>query len=78
VFVEAIDLAEDWIEGMFQRPVDRIALGRAELVEVPVDSLARVQFGLAMPATQVSRHVFAGEDSLGDVVEHPAGTISFL
>jgi len=39
VFVNALDLAEDRVEGMLERPVNRVALGGPELVEIPVDLL---------------------------------------
>ena len=37
VFVLALDLAEDGVERMLQRAVELVPLGRAQLVEIPVD-----------------------------------------
>ena len=71
VLVDALDLAQDRIERMLERAVDRVALRRAQLVEVGVDPLARLQFALAVPAAQVARDVFPREHRLCDVVgEH--------
>ena len=61
MFVDAIDLAEDRIERVLQRAVDRIALRRSELVEIRVDALSGLQLGLPVSATQVSRHFIARE-----------------
>ena len=68
--VDAFDLAEDRIERVLQRAVDGVALRRPQLVEIRMDPLPRLEFGLPMAATQISRHVLAREDCLGDVVEH--------
>ena len=66
----ALDLAQDRIERMLQRAVDRIALRRPQLVEVAVDALARLQLRSARAPSQIPRDVVAREDRLGDVVEH--------
>ena len=76
VLVDALDLAQDRIERMLQRAIDRIALRRPQLVEVGVDALARLELGLPVTAAQVPRDVLTREDCLGDVVEHQARTIS--
>ena len=55
---------------MLQRPVDRVALRRAQLLEIGLDSLARRAPALAVAALQVPRDLFAGEHGLGDLVEH--------
>src|ERR671912_2109047 len=71
VFLDALDLPENRVKRMLQRAVDRIALGRAELVEVRVDPLARLQLALPVTAAQVTRDVLPGENRLGNVVgEH--------
>ena len=70
VFVDAFDLPEDRVERMLQRPVDRIPLRRPQLIEIRVDALARLEFGLPMAAPQVPRDVIPRQDGLGDVVEH--------
>ena len=46
---------------MLERAVDRIALRRAQFVQVGVNALARLQFGLPVPPTQVTRDLFARE-----------------
>ena len=43
VFVLALDLAEDRIERMLQRAVERVPLRRPQLVEIAVDALARLR-----------------------------------
>ena len=70
MFVDAFDLAKDWIERVLQRTVNRIALRRTQFVEIRVDPFACLEFRLPMAAAQVPRHVIPGEDGLGDVVEH--------
>ena len=40
---DALDLAEDRIERMLQRAVDRIPLRRPQLVEIPMDPFARAR-----------------------------------
>ena len=76
VLVDPLDLAQDRIERMLQRAVDRIPLRRPQLVEVGVDALARLELGLPMAATQVPRDILPREHRLGDVVEHQRRTIS--
>ena len=70
MLVDALDLPQDRVERMFERPVDGIPLRRPQLVEVRVDPLTRLELRLARAATQISRHFLAREDGLGDVVEH--------
>jgi hypothetical protein len=73
VFVDALDLAENRIEGMLQRAINRVALRGAELVKVGVDPLTRLHLALSVPAAQVARDVLPGENRLGNVVgEHRA------
>src|SRR5688500_18593051 len=69
-FGDPLDLAQNRIERMLKRPVDRVPLGGAQFVQVRMDALPRLQLGLTVAATQVSRHFFAREHCLGDVVEH--------
>ena len=59
VLVDALDLAENRVERMLQRAVDRVALRRPQLVEVGVDPLARLHLCLPVPAAQVPRDVLA-------------------
>ena len=68
VLVDPLDLAQDRIERVLQRAVDGVALRGAQLVEVAVDPLARLQLALPVPAAQVARDVLSREDRLGDVV----------
>ena len=68
-----VDLAEDGIEGVFQRPVDRIPLRRPELLEVGADPIAHLGLGPGMAAVQVPDDFLAREHRLGDVVEHLVG-----
>jgi hypothetical protein len=76
VLVDPFDLAQDRIQRMLQRPVDRVALRGAQFVEIGVDALARLEFGLPVAATQVPRDLFARQHRLGDVVEHRADYIT--
>ena len=54
VLAEPFDLAEDWIERMLERAVDRVPLCRPELFEVGVNALAR---GAPAVPIQVARDV---------------------
>ena len=77
VLLDALDLAQDRVERVLQRAVDRVALRRPQLVEVGVDPLARLQLALPVTAAQVARDVLPRENRLGDVVgKHRARTIS--
>ena len=60
----AFDLAEDGKERMLQRAVNRIPLRRAQLVEIPVNSLASLRAALAVPAAQVLQYFRAREHGL--------------
>ena len=66
----ALDLAEDRIERMLQRAVDRVPLRRPQFFEIGVDALARLLAALAVVAAEVLDDLFALEDGLGDVVQH--------
>jgi hypothetical protein len=46
-----VDLPEDRIERVLERAVDRVALPRAQLVEVREDALTRLQLALAVDYT---------------------------
>ena len=61
VLADALDLAQDRIEGMFERAIDGVSLRRLELVEVGFDPLARGSTALAMAALQVPRDLFPRE-----------------
>jgi hypothetical protein len=71
-FVDALDLAENRIERMLERAVDRIPLRGAKLVEIRVDPLACLELGLPVAAAQVSRYILARQHGLRDVIEHCA------
>ncbi len=70
VLVLAFDLAEDRIERMLQRAIETVPLGRAQLVEIAEDPLARLLAALAVAAAEVLDDLLAGEDGLGDVIQH--------
>ena len=72
-FGEPFDLAENRVERVLQRPVDRVALGRPQLLQVPADAIPHLKPGLAMAAVQVADDVVAREHRLGEVVEHLVG-----
>ena len=58
---------------MLERAVDRVALRRAQLLEVRLDPLARRAAALAVAALEVSRDLVAGEHGPRDLVEHRQG-----
>ena len=67
------DLAENRIERVLQRAVNRVPLRRPQLLEVPADAIPHLESGLAMAAVQVPDDVLAREHRLGEVVEHLVG-----
>src|SRR5581483_796803 len=64
------------IKRMLQRAVNLVALTRPQLVEVRVDTLARLHAALAVRAAEIPGHPPARQDGLGDVVEH-GGTADY-
>ena len=76
VLVDPLDLAKNGVERMLQRPVDGVALGGAELVEIPVNALAGVWPGCAMPPAQIPRDVLTRQHCLGNVIEEHGRNIS--
>ena len=70
VLAQALDLPQNRIQRMLQRPVDRIALRGPQLIEVALDALACVRAAFAVAALEVSGHFLPREHSSGDVVEH--------
>ncbi len=70
VLVNPFDLAQDRIERMFERAIDRIPLRRPQLVEVGVNAFAGFELRLAVPAAQVPRYILPRQYGLADVVEH--------
>ena len=68
MFDPAIDLAENRIQRMLQRPVERVPLRRLELFEVCEHPLPAVR--AAVRTLQVPHDVLACEDGLGEVVIH--------
>ena len=73
---DPLDLAQDWVERMLQRPVNRVALGGPQLVEVGVDPFAGLRAGFAGAAAQVAGHLLPRQHGLGDLVLHQRRTIS--
>ncbi len=55
---------------MLQRPVHPVPLRGAKLVEVAVDALARLRLVVAVSAAQILDDFLAGENRLGEFVEH--------
>ena len=53
VLGDALDLAEDRVEGVLQRAVDRVALRGVQLLEVALDPLARGAPALAATALEI-------------------------
>ena len=70
VLVLALDLAEDRVQRMLERPVELVPLRRPELVEVAVDLLAGLRAAFTVVAAQVLENFLAREDSLRNVVQH--------
>ncbi len=76
VFLDPFDLAEYRVERVLERAVNRVTLGRAQLVEIRMNAFAGLEFRLPMAATQVPCDIVARQHGLSDVVEHHARTIS--
>ncbi len=70
VLRDPVDLAQDRVERVFQGAIDRVALRRAQFIQVGMNALARLQFGLPVAPTQITRDLIARRYCLGDVVEH--------
>ena len=70
VLVVALDLAQDRIERMLQRPIELVALRGPQLVEVALDPLPGFVAAQAVTAVEVARDLVAGEDGLRDLVGH--------
>ena len=54
VLAQPFDFAEDWIERMLERAIDRVPLCRPELFEIGVNALAR---GAPAVPVQIARDV---------------------
>ena len=68
VLADAFDLAENRVERMLERLVDRVALRRAQLLQVAFDAGACLcACGLVV---EVAGDLLAREDRLRDVIEH--------
>jgi len=67
MLVLPLDLAEDRIEGVLQRPVDGVALLGLQLVEIPVNAIAGIVAAFA-PVPELLDDLFAGQHSLGDII----------
>jgi hypothetical protein len=66
----AFDLSENGIERMLQRTIDGVALSGSQLLQIGVDALASLITMLAVTASEVSEHLLAFEDGLGDVIQN--------
>jgi hypothetical protein len=69
----AIDLAQDRIERVPERLVDRVALRGTHLVEVGLDALACGRPFRFAAGLQVAGDLLAGEDGFGDFVVNRHG-----
>jgi hypothetical protein len=70
MFGLSLDLAEDGVERVLQRPVKAMTLRRPELVEVRTDPRPHLFTGHAIASPEVPRYFLAGQHGLGDVIEH--------
>ena len=68
VLVLPLDLAQDRVERVLKRPVDRISLLGLQLIEIPVDPIAGVV--AFAPVPEVLDDVFARQHSLSDIIQH--------
>ena len=64
----SIDLAEDRVERVLQRFVDRIPLSCPQLVEVRVNPVERFGSGVTVAALQIPHHFVAREYGARDVI----------
>jgi hypothetical protein len=53
VFVLALDLAENRVEGMLERAVNLVTLFCLQLLEIAVNALARLNAALTKPAAKI-------------------------
>ena len=65
-----LDLPEDRVERMLQRPVDRRPLRRAQFFEVGVYPFSSLVAAFAEPAAEVLDDFLTRQDGLGDVIQH--------
>src|SRR4029434_1544882 len=70
VLADALDLAEDGVERMLERAVDRVPLRGAKLVEIAFDPLTRDAAALTMAAPEIPGNLIPGEHGAGNLVEH--------
>ena len=75
VFVLALDLAENRIERMLERPVELVPLGRAQLVEVSVNPFAGLRTAFTVAAAEVFEDLLVRHDGLGNIVLHSSSRI---
>src|SRR5690606_10776662 len=66
LLADALDLAQDGIERVLERPVQLVALGGPQLLEVLEDAGARLR-GVSV-ARQVTGHLVPAQDRFSDVV----------
>ena len=70
VLRELLDLPQDGVERVLQRPVEFVPLRRPELVEVSLDAFARPLLVFAVSAAQILDDFLTSENRLGEFVEH--------
>ena len=70
VFVFALDFSEDWIQRMLERAIEAVSLRRPELVKIRKNPVASLLVAFAVAPAEVFDHLFTGQHSLGDVVQH--------
>src|SRR4029079_10632465 len=78
VFADALDFPENRIQRVFEGAIDRVALRRAELVEVRLDAAAGVHGARPVRFLEISRDLLARKHRLRDVVEHQSALGSSL
>jgi hypothetical protein len=65
-----LELPENRVQRVLERTIQLIALRGAQFVEIAHDARARLLAPQAVAAVEVSRDLVAGEDRLGDLVDH--------
>ena len=69
VLGDPLDHPEDRVERVLQRPVDRVALAGAQLLEVVVDPPLGLGARVPVAAVQIGHHFVPGQDGSRDLVE---------
>jgi hypothetical protein len=73
VLADALDLAQDRVQRMFERTVDGVALRRAQLFQIRLDPRPCGAAALAVAPQQVACDLFPRQYGLGDLVDHRQG-----